>query len=217
MKNLVFYIALGIIFILHAVGLYGILYGDRNHYIQLTWVNLLVTGICFLVYGITERLKDHKNLKRYLLLFAAVSILGFLVEVMGVKTGKIFGIYQYGDRLGWRFQDVPLIIGLNWGMLVFSVAALVNRLKYNTLVKAWAGATLLVILDLLIEPVAMRFFYWTWDIKVIPVQNFIAWWLVSFLLLLFCFRFVKNPHNRLGIYVYFIQVAFFTSLHLLLK
>lgn len=215
MKNAVFYSCLGVILLMHAVGLYGIVFSDDPYYyIGLTWVNLLVTGLCFVFYSLSEH--AGQNLRHYLLAFVLIFITGFIVEIVGVKTGRIFGIYHYGDRLGWRFLEVPLIIGLNWGILIFSVAAITSRLSTNNWTRAWTGATLLVLLDLLIEPMAMRFLYWIWDFKTIPVQNFIAWWIISFFMLMFCFRFAKNLSNRLGIYVYFVQVIFFASLNLLL-
>jgi len=56
----------------------------------------------------------------------AVSIIGFLIEVIGVKTGYIFGRYYYGQSLGYHLLSVPLLIGLNWGVLLYSTIQLSN-------------------------------------------------------------------------------------------
>ena len=46
--------------------------------------------------------------------------------------------------------------------------------------KAALGAGLMTALDLLIEPVAVHFDFWHWANVQVPIQNFIAWWALSF-------------------------------------
>lgn len=214
MKNIVFYSCLAIIIIMHSVGLYGILYGHRSYFIKLTWVNLVVTGLCFITWALVEH---RKKLLPYLIGFLIVGLAGFFIEVLGVHSRKIFGVYAYGLTLGHRVWNVPLIIGLNWSLLVFSVAAITSHLYQNFWIKTAIGASVLTALDYLIEPMAVYFGYWTWSSATIPLQNFLAWWIVSFLMLAFCFAFVKNIHNRLGVWIYGLQLVFFTLLNLLLK
>lgn len=218
MQKTFFKITLAIILIMHSVGIYGILFSHHpGYYIDLTWANLLVTGLCFLIYSYASFEQNPSNMRRYFFAFLVVFVSGFLVEVAGVKSGLIFGVYHYGQTLGYRVWEVPLIIGLNWALLVLSVASIASKIYSGTWVRVIIGATLLTLLDMLIEPVAMYFYYWMWDIKSVPLQNFIGWWIVSFVMLLFCFKFVKDLYNRLGIWVYCIQLVFFTLLNLLLK
>ncbi|WP_373512561.1 carotenoid biosynthesis protein, partial [Persicitalea sp.] len=53
---------------------------------------------------------------------------GFLVEVAGVQTGVIFGEYAYGDALGFKIAEVPLVIGTNWLMLSYLCGSVTDRL-----------------------------------------------------------------------------------------
>ena len=65
--------------------------------------------------------------------------MGFFVELLGVKTGLIFGNYHYGATFGAKWQDVPYLIGLNWAAMVFYTSSfLAPRIK-NTVVRAFAG------------------------------------------------------------------------------
>jgi putative membrane protein len=137
---------------------------------------------------------------------------GFLVEVVGIKTGLIFGTYAYGEGLGIKWLDVPLMIGVNWGVLVFGTAALVQHFKLARWLKAALAATLMVSYDVLLEPVAVRFDFWSWAGGTIPIQNYLAWWIIAFGMLLGAFYLVKNLRNRLAIYIIGIQTLFFILL-----
>ena len=48
--------------------------------------------------------------KKFLIAFFSIAFLGFIIEVIGVKTGLIFGKYSYGNGLGFKLLDVPIIM-----------------------------------------------------------------------------------------------------------
>lgn len=109
-----------------------------------------------------------------LLLFATVILGGFIIEVIGVKTGVVFGPYSYSDGLGWSLLDTPLIIGLNW---LFSHTARILRPKpiFIGFIKPfWASPFLMVFYDLFLEQVAPKLNMWHWQNEVIPLQNYLA-------------------------------------------
>jgi len=200
-----FQLSLTLLIIVYMVGIISILLGHAELLMLLTPYNLLfATGI--LLYN-AEGFD-----KKYGTWLLVVMLAGFFVEVLGVKTGLIFGDYAYGEGLGLKWLDVPLIIGMNWGVLVFSTAALVHKLQLAKPLKAAIAATLMVSYDLFLEPVAVRFDFWTWAGATIPLQNYIAWWIIAFLMLLGAFTIVKNLRNRLAIYVLLIQTLFFILL-----
>jgi len=72
---------------------------------------------------------------------------GFGVEVLGVKTELIFGSYHYGESLGYKWLSVPLLIGVNWCMLLYCTSQL-SKFK-NFIINALFGAALMVVLDFL--------------------------------------------------------------------
>ncbi len=109
-------------------------------------------------------------------------------------------------------MDVPLIIGVNWAVLVFSAAAILNKLQINHWLKAALGATIMVAYDFLLEPVAMRFDFWDWQGGTIPLQNYLAWWITAFLMSLGVLRYVSSLKNKIAPFVLAIQTLFFAIL-----
>ena len=212
LSNSRFYVALFILLSVYTVGLIGIGLGDweiREHFLSLTPLNLLLT-VAVLFWN-----QENRNL-RLAGMCGFVFLFGFFIEVAGVKTGWIFGSYFYGKTLGLKILDVPLMIGVNWMMLVYCIAAVLQPIK-NSLLSAFAGAAVMTLLDVLIEPVAIRLDFWHWSNELIPLQNFAAWFVLSFVLFVCFRRFVPVLRNKLAKWVLFIQFMFFAFLNLLLK
>jgi uncharacterized membrane protein len=152
----------------------------------------------------------HTDWNRPFLLYCVVAFsVGFLVEVAGVHTGLIFGSYQYGTALGWQLWEVPLVIGTNWLMLTYACGSVCDRLPAAAWTKALAAAGLMTSLDVLIEPVAIRLGFWDWNSPEVPLQNYLAWYVVSALLLLLFYRLPFRKQNRLAFLLLLMQFIFF--------
>ena len=161
--------------VLYAAGLFGMhLPETAALFTSLVPLTLWFTAfICVIYYPNPSR-------NAYFMLFA-LAFLGWMVEVVGVKTGQIFGMYAYGKTLGFQVLRVPITIGLNWVVLLIATNAVVAEWNISGRIgQAALGAGLMTALDLLIEPVAMHFDFWQWSGNAVPIQNFGAWWLVSF-------------------------------------
>jgi putative membrane protein len=198
-------IPLFIICVLHAVGIVGFIW-QPGYFRTLSPVNLcLSTGLVLLTSGQTKW-------QFYTALLGA-GVLGFFVEVLGVKTELIFGSYYYGKALGIKFFAVPLLIGLNWAVLLYSTAQL-SKFK-NEVVNALFGAGLMVGLDFFIEQNASKFDFWYWHGARIPLQNYIAWFVISFLLNLLVQKHLSQKPNFTAKAFYFVQFAFFAILYFL--
>jgi uncharacterized membrane protein len=200
-----FQLSLFLLFAIYAVGVVSVLLGYADDLMNLTTINLLFAS------GILLYNAEGIN-RRYISWFAIIALSGYLIELIGIITGLIFGEYAYGSGLGPKLFDVPLIIGLNWAILVFATAALVQHLSWPSWLKAAVAATLMVAYDIFLEPVAIHFDFWTWAGGSIPIQNYAAWWLIAYLMLLGTFKFVNNLKNRLAAYVIAIQTLFFIIL-----
>lgn len=174
---------------------------------MLTPFNLLIS---FIVVFINQEGKNKNFILFCMILFTA----GFGVEVIGVKTGMLFGGYTYGKTLGIKLLDVPLIIGINWLILVYAVGNILHALKRNIIIKSLIGAALLTFLDVLIEPVAIRFDFWHWNNNNIPLQNYIAWFIISFFFLLFFNKFSFHKNNFPAKVLYITELLFFAALNL---
>jgi uncharacterized membrane protein len=210
LKPYAFGAALGVLIIFHAVGFWGLLFsGDPEKFQRLTPMNLLLTN--FLLFSF------HRNWNASFVLFAVVvATVGFMSEVVGVHTGLLFGDYAYGASLGAKVWDVPLLIGLNWLMLVYTTGHLVNLTRLHWLAKALLGALLMVLLDFFLEPVAVAFDFWSWQGGAIPWSNYAGWLGVALLLHVYFQWAPIYKHNQLAPYVYLVQVIFFVSLWTLL-
>ncbi|WP_221262170.1 carotenoid biosynthesis protein [Mucilaginibacter sp. AK015] len=171
-------IAVGVIILFHAVGLVGLsLPATRPLFLQVAPWHLLLM-LLTIVFG------HYKLSGRFGIFILVVFWLGFLAEWIGVHKGWLFGNYAYGTTLGVKMLDIPLMIGVNWFLLVYSAGVTMQRsgLK-NGFVRVVTGAGLLVLLDVLIEPVAIKFNYWQWTTGSIPLKNYACWFLVGAVIL----------------------------------
>lgn len=154
--------------------------------------------------------------KHYIGFSIFVFFFSFFIEVLGTNTGLIFGKFSYGDALGPKLWETPIIIGVNWFLLVMGVGSALSYLPIrNNIFAASVGASALTILDLIVEPVAIKFDYWLWYIGYIPLQNYLAWWVLSFIFILIFRRLHFNKQNIVAVFLLLIQFVFFILLNLL--
>ena len=86
--------------------------------------------------------------------------------------------------------------------------------KTSVILKSLIGSSILVIFDYVLEPVAIKYDYWTWHHANVPLQNYVGWFVVSFLLLLL-FNFLNfTKNNKLAQTLFIIQFVFFILLAL---
>lgn len=197
--------SLSILVVMHIVGIVGLLTPFQEYFRLLTPFNLLTSG--FLLW------LNHGERSLSFFKFAlTVFVLGFGVEFLGVQYGFLFGSYTYGATLGPKLFGVPVIIGLNWLLVVYCIAVLTGSLPIPVFAKIFLGSFLAVLIDSLIEPVAMRFDFWSWKNGVVPVQNYIGWFIVSAIMLFFFHAFKVKAENKLALPYYFIQLFFFLIL-----
>jgi putative membrane protein len=189
----------------HIAGFIGLqLSGTRSLFEALVPFNLLLTA--FILFA------AHQDWNKHFYIFTAAAFAGgFGIEVLGVHTGAVFGNYWYETTLGWKLWDVPVLIGLNWVVLLYICGDLAARLFSNVFLKTLFGASLMVFLDYWIEPVAMRHHFWDWQGGVVPLQNYIAWGFVSACLLRLYYHLQFSKSNPFSLLVYCCQLCFFAT------
>lgn len=197
------------IIVFHIVGLLGFIFSEyQDFFLSFVPFHLLLMA------AILVANQKEFNGKFYLGMVTII-ISGFLVEVVGVATGSIFGVYTYGQTLGYKIAEVPLIIGINWFVLIFSIGAVLKRyLKHQRNLKSLIGAVMLVFIDFLIEPVAIKYDYWSWADSFVPLQNYVAWFIVSFVLLRIYFELEFRKTNKVAATLLICQIVFFAILNL---
>jgi len=146
--------------------------------------------------------------RKFLLVIGLVFLAGYGVEVAGVHTGKIFGIYQYGPTLGPKLAGVPLIIGLNWLIMVYGALALVAPLHFNTWGSSFLAAVIMTSSDYFLEKFALLSNMWSWQSGQPPLQNYASWFILSFLFSLLVHSHVAGKSRTVAIHGYLYQFCF---------
>lgn len=146
-----------------------------------------------------------------------IALAGYLVEVLGVLTGLVFGEYSYQHALGLKVFDTPLMIGVNWAMLIYCVHAMLEDAGIPAVLKILTGAMLMVGYDFILEPAAIRLSMWSWGGEAIPRQNYFAWFFISVVLLSIMRISGIKTGNRLAPWLFWVQAAFFLLLTLSLR
>lgn len=196
------YIPIAIIVIFHVVGLVGFKV-NPEYFKQLTSVNLVLSVFLVLLMSNQSSIKFYGS-------FLFVAFAGYVLEVIGVKTGLIFGNYYYGNALGFKLFDVPLLIGINWAVLIYAISQFT---KFdNKWINALIGASLMTFLDFFIEQSASKFDFWYWQNDVIPIKNYVAWFVISFVLNIIVQKILAKKPNFTAKWFYVVQVCFFVIL-----
>ena len=209
-KNKGVVIARIFLFVIYFVGMTAIsLSFLKDVFIQLTPYTLLVSALILLVF---HRKWDYSNL----IVVITIVLAGYFVEVLGVHTGTVFGAYSYGPVLGMKVWSVPLIIALNWLILIYCSYFMALKLFPQALPKIAATAVLMVIMDLLIEPVAIGLTMWTWEDGSPSLQNYGAWFVISLIFAGLLHLMKIEPKNPMAGYLFFYLLMFFGVLNLTL-
>jgi putative membrane protein len=207
----------------HLSGLIGILFSPyRDWFIQNTPFNLCLMTI-LIVWT-----QPQKNISFFFFLLLAFTT-GMIVEMIGVNTGRLFGAYSYGTVLGPKINGVPWLIGLNWFVVVFCSASVLQQMHdwfRNKMAKDGAvmpariaklsllvdAAFLATFFDWLMEPVAVKLGFWQWKTMDIPFYNYTCWFIISLLLLLALQKLSFPKRNHFAVHLFIIQLLFFMAL-----
>ena len=146
-----------------------------------------------------------KGVKRSLLIFSLSFLIAFCSEAMGVNFGLIFGSYHYTPMLGISLFGVPLLAALAWEPILYAAFSITDILapslgKPNSSLlqrlpaciwMAGIGALATTAWDMMIDPIAVSEGWWVWHqggdympyvANGVPIQNFLGWLGVSFVI-----------------------------------
>ena len=195
--------------VFYAVAIAGFLFPEtKPFFLNLTPLALLLSFTGMMIYN--EGNFDRKTIGTFLLIY----VLGYFAEVAGVLSGRIFGTYQYGPALGWKFLETPLLIGMNWLMLTYSFATIVEKSKLSHIAKLVVAASGMVLYDAVLEPSASALQMWTWENGQIPPQNYSAWFAFSLLFQWIIQGSGIQLKNRIAWLILLCQFVFFLVLYL---
>ncbi len=116
-----------------------------------------------------------------------VGVVGFAAEAIGVHSGFPFGRYEYTAVLQPQLIGVPLVMAAAWMVLVAYIKTMLASFGLTIWLEALIASAWMVAIDLVIDPLAAgELNYWRWlesgSYYGIPLQNFIGWFAVSFII-----------------------------------
>ncbi|MBS1517797.1 MAG: carotenoid biosynthesis protein [Bacteroidetes bacterium] len=190
-----------VIYIIFAVGITGhMISGLKGYMTEMTPYVLLITSILVLYFS---EIRNNKNFIRWFLISYFITL---TLEIAGVKTGLVFGSYVYGETLGAGIAGVPLIIGFNWIFVILGCIGIGKKISGNKFITAAAAGVFAVIFDIILEPVAVSLNYWKWTGGEIPMQNYAAWFVITFLItLIYCYL---NVNVRKEFFIHYLAAQF---------
>lgn len=195
------------IFIFYLVGITGII-------VPLTYplfIKLIPLAL-ILSFAILAIFHTGKPDRKLITVSLSIYLLSYVIEAIGVNTGLIFGEYRYGAGLGIKLWNTPLIIGLNWLMLVYLTYSVTA--KYN--ISGFSGITvaslLMVLYDIILEQVAPALDMWHWENQTVPLRNYAVWFILAAIFHSMFRAFNIKTRNRLAETILICQFCFFLGL-----
>lgn len=195
-------ISIFIIWLFHLTAVIGVSIGYEDWFVSKTPINLSLISL-LLLWSFPE-----KSL-RFGMAIGAFFLGGMILEWLGVHYGLFFGNYEYGNNLGPKVSGIPWFIGINWAALTIASASIASSVLKNKIARILLGAGLMVFLDFFLEQSAPIFDFWFFENGVVPLKNYIAWFVISLL-----FNFIYQSANlkgnsKISYHLYIAQLLFF--------
>jgi len=199
------------ILIFYLVGILGFLIPvTRDLFVGITPYALVLNSYLLFIYHSSY---TRKTILIFLLIFA----IGFLVELIGVNTGLIFGKYVYGRGLGVKVLEVPVLIGVNWLFLTYTTVSITKSMGIGSYKIMLVAPLLMLVYDFILEQVAPKIDMWSWNASTVPLRNYFAWYIIGLCLSGLFVLFKVDSKNPLAAVLFTCQFIFFVFLHYLLK
>lgn len=155
-----------------------LLAGVVQYAVGLTYVLNLTPLVIGIITALTVLFWDASAKNRVYLAISAM-VIGMLVEIIGVNSGIVFGNYSYGPLLGLKIFGVPVLIGITWLLVTLSAWQIVSYSNLNKFYKIIVASWLVVMFDLVLEQFATAYGLWAWQNAVIPLKNYVTWFVVG--------------------------------------
>lgn len=162
-----------------------------------TWVRLPGLGnigftLVFVLFALIH-CTALEGLSRTAQFFVISAVVAYLMEEIGVRTGRIYGAYHYSDLLGVKLGHVPVIIPLAWFMMIYPswmvAKALLSGMNTNSIpgvtAQAVIAAWVMTAWDVVMDPGMAAEGNWVWEqggaYFGVPRRNYLGWLATTFL------------------------------------
>lgn len=168
---------------------------------------LVFTSFVFLIHQPINKLN-------YALSFITLALIGFVAEVIGVKTGITFGSYFYGNALGYKLLAVPIVISLNWALLINIGVLTASYVSKKPLILATLSSVIITSVDVLIEQVASQMDFWHFTQGIAGIHNYMGWFIISFVAAWFLQKHLLKGDKKIALIILLLQVFFFGLIYI---
>ena len=198
------------VWLINISGFFGVLSDQKEFFLRTSPFAILITFILLVLNY------DFKQ-KGFISALISIISIGFLVEFLGVNYDLFFGSYEYGDNLGYKIGGVPIIMSINWLVLIFLTGSFAEKIIPNSLpLKVLFASLLMVFIDVFLEICAPKLDYWKFNDEIVPMSNYNSWFIISAICLYIYFRLIKDKEHTLSTNVLVIYFAFFGLLSVFL-
>jgi len=211
MKNKLFTTGVLFLVVLFSAGIIAFHFTKHAQlFLSLTPLSLGITTLFLILF------QQEKKINFYVFCIFCF-FFGFIIEAIGVNTGIPFGYYKYGHHLGLKIFSTPLSIGINWLLLTLTIGSFTTYLVDHRIIRSLLAASIIVLLDFLIEPVAIYFNWWSWQNGAPDIYNYLGWFATSFVVFFIYYTLKFNKRNKIATEVLFILLMFFLLNIVLIK
>jgi uncharacterized membrane protein len=112
-------------------------------------------------------------------LLAAAGVVGLVAEHVGIRTGRPFGRYAYGDGLGIKVGGVPVLAAAAWAMMARPAWVVAGLVDERVVARVPLAAGALTAWDVFLDPRMVAEGFWAWEdggaFEDVPLSNFAGW------------------------------------------
>lgn len=198
------------IIVFYVVGIIGFsIKYTYSIFIHLTPVVLLMSLALLFYY-------DRNNITtKKILFYVFIYISSLFIEMYGVNTGILFGDYTYGKGLGIKIVETPILIGINWVLMIYITSSIFTKLKPNFISQVIIPSSLMIGYDIIMERAAPKIDMWSWANDTIPLQNFLMWGGLAILFHSIRYILKIEIKNKMATPIFIAQVLLFIFIILL--
>ena len=198
------------VWLINISGFFGVLSDQKDFFLSTSPFAILISFILLI-------LNYNFRQKGFFTALISIIIIGFLVEFLGVNYDLFFGSYEYGNNLGYKIGGVPIIMSINWLVLIFLTGSFTEKIIPNSIpLKVIFASLLMVFIDIFLEICAPKLDYWKFDEEIVPMSNYNSWFIISAICLYIYFRLIKDKEYKLSTNMLVIHLAFFGLLSVFL-
>lgn len=111
--------------------------------------------------------------------FGATGLLIFLLEVIGLESGNLFGIVEFNTSLGLLIIGIPIVLVFNWVLVILGAVTLMERFSDSLWYRLAGVMMITTFYAFIVDQAAVVLSYWEWSSGFAPIQNYVVWALLG--------------------------------------